>query len=82
MWFVFAKIYTRILNLFMTDSVTMLLLEFSNGNQSVVNDIFPLIYEELKNIAGSYLKNERILLPNSFWIKLSQQNRSNSPTCA
>jgi RNA polymerase sigma factor (TIGR02999 family) len=43
----------------MTDSVTKLLLEYSNGNQAVVNDIFPLIYEELKKIAGSYLKNER-----------------------
>ena len=44
---------------FMTDSVTKLLLEYSNGNQAVVNDIFPLIYDELKKIAGNYLRNER-----------------------
>jgi RNA polymerase sigma factor (TIGR02999 family) len=43
----------------MTDSVTKLLIEFSNGNQAVVNDIFPLIYDELKKLAGNYLRNER-----------------------
>jgi RNA polymerase sigma factor (TIGR02999 family) len=43
----------------MSDSVTELLLQFSNGNQAVVNDIFPLIYGELKKIANNYLRNER-----------------------
>lgn len=39
--------------------VTGLLLELSNGREEVVNDIFPLIYGELKKIAGNYLRNER-----------------------
>ena len=44
----------------MPDSVTELLLEFSKGNRDVVNDIFPLIYGELKKIANNYLRNERV----------------------
>lgn len=43
----------------MPDNVTELLLEFSKGNQAVVNDIFPLIYGELKKIANNYLRRER-----------------------
>lgn len=43
----------------MSDSVTELLLRFSKGNEAVVNDIFPLIYAELKRIANNYLRNER-----------------------
>lgn len=43
----------------MPDSVTELLLEISKGNQSVVNEIFPLIYSELKKLANNYLRNER-----------------------
>jgi len=43
----------------MSHDVTRLLAELSQGNQSVVNEIFPLIYDELKKIAGNYLRNER-----------------------
>ncbi len=43
----------------MADIVTELLLEFSKGNQNVVNDIFPMIYDELKRLANNYLRNER-----------------------
>ena len=43
----------------MSQDVTGLLIQLSNGNQSVVNEIFPLIYEELKNLAGNYLRRER-----------------------
>lgn len=43
----------------MAESVTELLLEFSKGNESAVNDIFPLIYDELKKLANNYLRNER-----------------------
>lgn len=68
----------------MTDSVTKLLLEYSNGNQAVVNDIFPLIYEELKKIAGNYLKNERgnhtlqpTALVHEAYLKLVDHTRMN-----
>lgn len=44
----------------MPDNVTELLLQFSKGDEAVVNRIFPLIYDELKKIANNYLRNERV----------------------
>lgn len=43
----------------MAHDVTQLLVQLSEGNQNVVNEIFPLIYDELKKIAGNYLRSER-----------------------
>jgi RNA polymerase sigma factor (TIGR02999 family) len=43
----------------MAESVTELLLKFSKGNEEAVNDIFSLIYDELKRLANNYLRNER-----------------------
>jgi RNA polymerase sigma-70 factor (ECF subfamily) len=43
----------------MSHDVTGLLIQLSEGNKQVVNEIFPLIYGELKKIAGNYLRNER-----------------------
>lgn len=43
----------------MAENVTELLLEFSKGNESAVNEIFPLIYDELRKLANNYLRNER-----------------------
>ncbi len=39
--------------------ITQLLNELTDGNEEVVNEILPLIYGELKNLAGSYLRKER-----------------------
>ena len=68
----------------MPDSVTELLLEFSKGNQAVVNDIFPLIYAELKKIANNYLRNERVshtlqptALVHEAYLKLVDHTRIN-----
>lgn len=68
----------------MPDNVTELLLEFSKGNQEIVNDIFPLIYGELKKIANNYLRNERAghtlqptALVHEAYIKLIDHNRIN-----
>lgn len=68
----------------MPDSVTELLLEFSKGNQAVVNDIFPLIYSELKRIANNYLRQERIshtlqptALVHEAYLKLIDHTRMN-----
>ncbi|MBS1796641.1 MAG: sigma-70 family RNA polymerase sigma factor [Acidobacteria bacterium] len=44
----------------MPNDVTELLIRLSEGNENAVNEIFPLIYKELKLLAGSYLKNERV----------------------
>jgi RNA polymerase sigma factor (TIGR02999 family) len=68
----------------MTDGVTKLLLEYSNGNKAVVSDIFPLIYDELKRIAGNYLRNERgnhtlqpTALVHEAYLKLADHTRMN-----
>lgn len=36
-----------------------MLIEMTNGNQDVVNQILPHIYDELRRLAGSYLRKER-----------------------
>jgi RNA polymerase sigma factor (TIGR02999 family) len=68
----------------MSDSVTELLLQFSNGNQAVINDIFPLIYGELKKIANNYLRGERVshtlqptALVHEAYLKLVDHTRIN-----
>lgn len=43
----------------MSQDVTELLIELSKGNQNAANEVFPLIYDELKKIAKNYLRNER-----------------------
>ncbi len=43
----------------METGVTEMLAQLSEGNKDVVNEIFPLIYSELKKLAGNYLRNER-----------------------
>ncbi len=41
------------------ESVTGLLIELSNGKREVVDALLPIIYDELKRIAASYLRRER-----------------------
>ena len=68
----------------MPENVTEMLLEFSNGNEAVVNDIFPLIYGELKKLAKHYLRNERgnhtlqpTALVHEAYLKLVDHTRMN-----
>lgn len=42
-----------------TQDLTQMLLKLSEGNTQVVDDILPLIYGELRNLAGNYLRRER-----------------------
>ena len=42
-----------------TVRVTQLLLEVSQGNRTAVEELLPLIYEELRRLAGGYLRRER-----------------------
>lgn len=42
-----------------THSVTALLVELSNGKRDAVDQLLPLIYDELKRLAASYLRRER-----------------------
>lgn len=41
------------------EQITQLLKEWSNGNQAVLDDLMPLIYDELRRQASRYLRNER-----------------------
>ena len=41
------------------ENITQLLLELSNGNHSTLDDLLPLVYDELKRMAASYLRRER-----------------------
>jgi RNA polymerase sigma-70 factor, ECF subfamily len=41
------------------EEITQLLIKLSSGNRDVVDQLLPLIYGELKRLAGSYLRRER-----------------------
>ena len=40
------------------EAVTALLVEWQNGNQKALDQLIPLVYEELRAIAGRYLSRE------------------------
>ncbi len=42
-----------------TQEVTRLLIALSEGQREVTDQLIPLVYAELRRLAGSYLKNER-----------------------
>ena len=42
-----------------TESVTQLLIDLTNGKRTAVDDLLPLIYGELRSLAGNYLRRER-----------------------
>ena len=42
-----------------THQVTLLLAEWAKGNQDALNDLTPLVYKELRQLAASYLRKER-----------------------
>lgn len=39
--------------------ITQMLIELTGGNKDIVNQILPHIYDELRRLAGSYLRRER-----------------------
>ena len=40
--------------------VTLLLAQLREGNQEAANQLVPLVYDELRRIAGSYMQRERV----------------------
>ena len=42
-----------------TQGITDLLLKFSDGKRDAVDELLPIIYDELKRIAANYLRRER-----------------------
>ncbi|HKX84754.1 MAG TPA: sigma-70 family RNA polymerase sigma factor [Pyrinomonadaceae bacterium] len=62
--------------------ITKMLIELTDGNQDVVNQILPHIYDELRRLAGSYLRRERsehtlqpTALVHEAYMKLIDQKR-------
>jgi RNA polymerase sigma factor (TIGR02999 family) len=39
--------------------ITQILSEIKSGNQTALDELLPLVYDELRRLANSYLKNER-----------------------
>lgn len=42
-----------------TNQVTQLLLDWSQGNRAALDQLMPLVYQELKKLASHHLKSER-----------------------
>ena len=64
------------------NEITRMLIELTDGNQEVVNQILPHIYDELKRLASSYLRRERVnhtlqptALVHEAYMKLIDQKR-------
>jgi RNA polymerase sigma factor (TIGR02999 family) len=64
------------------DQITQMLIELTEGNKEVVNQILPHIYDELRKLASSYLRRERsnhtlqpTALVHEAYMKLIDQNR-------
>jgi RNA polymerase sigma-70 factor (ECF subfamily) len=67
-----------------TDNVTRLLIELSNGDQDAVDLLLPVIYDELRKLAASYLRRERpdhtlqpTALVHEAYLRLVDQTRVN-----
>ena len=39
--------------------ITRLLVDWSNGSQAALDELLPLVYDELHRLAGSYMRRER-----------------------
>ena len=66
-----------------SDQVTQLLHDWSEGNQSARDQLLPLVYDELRRLAGSYLRRERpghtlqtTALVHEAYLRLINQNVS------
>jgi len=62
--------------------VTQLLLEISEGNRNAAEELLPLIYDELRRLAGGYLRRERAghtleatAVVHEAYLRLVDQNR-------
>ena len=42
-----------------SSDITQLLIELTGGREDVVDQILPVVYDELRRLAGSYLRRER-----------------------
>ena len=68
----------------LTDGVTKLLIELSNGDRDAVDLLLPVIYDELRKLAANYLRRERpdhtlqpTALVHEAYLRLVDQTRVN-----
>jgi len=64
------------------ENITQLLIELSGSNRETLDDLLPLVYDELKRMASGYLRRERVdhtlqptALVNEAYLKLIDQTR-------
>jgi len=64
--------------------VTQMLIAYSDGDRTVLDSLLPLVYDELRRIAASYLKGERpdhtlqpTALVHEAYMRLISQRRVN-----
>ena len=67
-----------------THEVTLLLAEWAKGNQHALDELTPLVYRELRQLAGSYLRKERLghtlqptALVHEAYLRLVDQTKPN-----
>jgi RNA polymerase sigma factor (TIGR02999 family) len=67
-----------------TENITQLLIDLTNGKRTAVDDLLPLIYGELRSLAGNYLRRERVdhtlqptALVHEAYIRLVDQTQVN-----
>lgn len=68
----------------MADNISQLLLRWSEGDQDAINQLMPLVYNELRGIARGYLRRESnditlqpTALVNEVYLRLSGQQNVN-----
>ncbi len=66
------------------ENITQLLLAWNAGNKSALDELIPLVFDELHRQAARYLRRERVdhtlqttALINEAYLKLIEQNRVN-----
>ena len=67
-----------------SENVTQLLIDLSNGDRDAVDLLLPVIYDELRKLAGNYLRRERpdhtlqpTALVHEAYLRLVDQTRVN-----
>jgi RNA polymerase sigma factor (TIGR02999 family) len=68
----------------MSEGITELLVNWSHGDQAALNQLMPLVYDELRRLASSYLRRERnqdslqpTLLVHEAYLRLIDQHQVN-----
>ncbi len=66
-----------------SENVTQLLVDWSRGDQKALDRLMPLVYSELRRLAGNYLRRERqghtlqpTALVNEAYLKLVDQRNT------